>query len=472
MLSTHIIFVALIEKTMKQLLLSLVVLCLTHTYAQPFNIGHRTITYNDPSRTGGFGSGGGSGRQIQCEVYYPSDLGGENEPIAFYSNAPVIVFGHGFVMSWDAYQNIWEHYVPLGYIMVFPRTEGSFSPSHNDFALDLVVVGNRFKQDCTNPAFFCYDHFNGKSAVMGHSMGGGATFLAAANSNQTFDIAVGLAPAETNPSAVSAGANVSIESLIFSGSADLVTPPNDHHLPIYNALASSCKNFVSITGGNHCYFANANTACDFGESSSGSPATISRIEQHDTYFDGLDPFLDFHLMGNCAAWNDFLTYQSDSRIVSTSGCSRPAFTLPTVSINGNNLESSIATNIEWRFNGAPITETSAVLDGTIHGSGNYTVVWTDPITGCTLMSDTAIFTVVGLNELAIGIQCFPNPFYDHLTIESKAILTNCELVDAAGRLILSMEPNSEHVILNTSDLRSGVYVLKLNDVEHVRLVKN
>ena len=28
-------------------------------------VGHTTITFNDPTRTGGFGSGGGAGRQIQ-----------------------------------------------------------------------------------------------------------------------------------------------------------------------------------------------------------------------------------------------------------------------------------------------------------------------------------------------------------------------------------------------------------------------
>ena len=37
-----------------------------------FQIGHTTLTFNDPTRNGVFGSGEGPGRQIQSEVYYPT----------------------------------------------------------------------------------------------------------------------------------------------------------------------------------------------------------------------------------------------------------------------------------------------------------------------------------------------------------------------------------------------------------------
>jgi len=71
-----------------------------------FSIGHTTITFNDPNRTGGFGSGGGAGRQIQTEIYYPAAMAGDNVPVSV-GEFPVVVIGHGFVMSWDAYANIW-----------------------------------------------------------------------------------------------------------------------------------------------------------------------------------------------------------------------------------------------------------------------------------------------------------------------------------------------------------------------------
>jgi predicted dienelactone hydrolase len=91
------------------------------------SIGHTTITFNDPTRSGGVGSGGGPGRQIQTEIYYPATSAGTSTPFAS-GKFPIIVFGHGFAMTWDAYSNIWEHYVPRGYIMAFVRTESSLFP--------------------------------------------------------------------------------------------------------------------------------------------------------------------------------------------------------------------------------------------------------------------------------------------------------------------------------------------------------
>ena len=66
-------------------------------------------------------------------------------------------------------------------------------------------------------------------------------------------------------------------ALIFSGTADGVTPAAEHHTPIYNGLASSCKNFVNITGGGHCYYAQTNFNCDFGESTSSPNISIDVI---------------------------------------------------------------------------------------------------------------------------------------------------------------------------------------------------
>lgn len=269
-------------------------------------IGHTTITFNDPSRTGGFGTGGGSGRQIQTEIYYPASVAGDNVPI---SNGvfPVIVFGHGFAMSWDAYQNIWEHYVPLGYVLAFPRTEGSLfpAPSHADFGLDLALVGQRMQLENTSSTSIFYQHLTANTAVMGHSMGGGATVLAAQN-NSTVKTIIGLAPAETNPTAIGAAGFVSVPAVVYSGTADGVTPPAEHHIPIYDGLASSCKTIVNIVGGAHCYFANTNFNCDFGEATSSTGISITREEQHARTFASLDFWLDFQLKGNSIALNAFL----------------------------------------------------------------------------------------------------------------------------------------------------------------------
>lgn len=280
---------------------------LSFTTLAQYPIGSTTITFNDASRTGGYGSGGGSGRQIQTEVYYPATAAGVGSSVAT-GVFPVITFGHGFAMSWDAYQNIWEHYVPLGYIVVFPRTEGSLfpAPSHGDFGLDLKLVDEKMILLNSNAASPFYQKISSNSAIMGHSMGGGATILAGAG-NTSVETIIGLAPAETTPSAILASSNVTVPAIIFSGSQDGVTPPNDNHLPIYNGVASSCKSFVSIIGGGHCYFANSNFNCDFGETTSSTGITITRAEQQTKTYSVLDPWFDYILKGNSTAYSSYLT---------------------------------------------------------------------------------------------------------------------------------------------------------------------
>jgi predicted dienelactone hydrolase len=304
---------------MKGLHLFALLLITTSAFAQ-YQIGHTTITFNDPSRTGGFGSGGGSGRQIQTEIYYPAVVAGEDVACAADS-FPVIVFGHGFAMSWDAYENIWEHYAPKGYILAFPRTEGGLFPvpSHGDFGLDLNIVANRMQAENALTGSIFEDHVRVATALMGHSMGGGASALAASG-NSFIKTYVGLAPAETTPSAITAASGITVPSIVFSGSEDGVTPPADHHLPIYNALSADCKTFVSITGGGHCYFADPNDNCDGGEFLTSFGITITRQEQHDFTFAVLDPWLEYTLYGDSQGLNDALTISSVGDYSTQSTC--------------------------------------------------------------------------------------------------------------------------------------------------------
>jgi hypothetical protein len=151
-----------------------------------------------------------------------------------------------------------------------------------------------------------YQKISSNSAIMGHSMGGGATILAGSG-NTSVETIIGLAPAETTPSAITSSTGVTVPALIFSGSQDGVTPPNDNHLPIYNGLSSDCKSFVSIVGGGHCYFANTNFNCDFGESTSSGGISITRAEQQAKTYSILDPWFDYILKGNSASYSTYLS---------------------------------------------------------------------------------------------------------------------------------------------------------------------
>jgi dienelactone hydrolase len=288
--------------------------------AQVYNIGHVTLTFNDPIRTGGFGSGAGPGRQIQTEVFYPSNTTGEDVEVA-NGKFPLVIFGHGFLMAWDAYRNIWESIVPRGYIIVIPRTESGMSPNHAEFSDDLSLSLRRMIEAGSGGVGLFKDKISDKSAFMGHSMGGGAAFLAASK-NESITTIVALAPMNTNPPATNAAIDVKCPALILSGSADGVTVPSVHHHPIYEALASACKFLVSIRGGAHCYFANASWSCDIGEIMVSSAVKITRVEQQGIMNDYMISWLNHYLREDGPSGMGFLgLLRSDDRITYLESCS-------------------------------------------------------------------------------------------------------------------------------------------------------
>jgi hypothetical protein len=165
-------------------------------------------------------------------------------------------------------------------------------------------------------------------------MGGGAAFLGAAG-NGSIQTLVTFAPAETNPSAIAAAAQVSVPSLVFAASEDCVTPIAAHAQPMYDALSVVCKAFVNITGGGHCYFGDNNALCSFGELTCAPNLTITREQQHDVVTDLTDLWLDHHLRGSSAALNDLLdSLSTGSRYQALNTCfstlelerTRPPFT--------------------------------------------------------------------------------------------------------------------------------------------------
>lgn len=290
---------------------------------QAYQTGHLQRTFTDSSR---------SGRSIPCEIYYPAIAAGDNTSPA-EGQFPVLAFGHGFVMPWSVYDVFWQNLVPQGFIMVFPTTEQGFSPSHLNFGKDLAFVLRELKRENSNPDFLLTGKVDSATAVMGHSMGGGSAFLALASDSSISAIAT-FAPANTNPSAITAASDIHKPALVFSGSNDCVTPPAVHQQPMYNSLSSACKSFISITGGNHCQFASFNLNCSFGQSTCSPQATISAAVQQGLVFTHLLPWLRYYLKKECAAGTEFqdnlasvqgTSSQQNCSLSCTSTHSEPAF---------------------------------------------------------------------------------------------------------------------------------------------------
>jgi hypothetical protein len=285
--------------------------CLT-LFAQPFQIGRTTLNLFDAARN----------RTIATEVFYPADSNANNVPVTTLTNEafPLLSFGHGFVMTFEAYQNFWEELVPQGYIMAFPKTEGSITPSHTNFAKDLAFVIEAMNELTTDSNSLFFTRISPKNAVMGHSMGGGCALLAKQYSNQINHV-VTFAAAETNPSAISASSTIDLPSFTIAGMNDCVTPPATNQLPIYNELQSNCKNYLGIIGASHCQMADFNFFCSVGDGSCSPSPTITRDEQHQIIFSYLNLWLDYNLKENCVSGELFEALKTnDETNVTNSNC--------------------------------------------------------------------------------------------------------------------------------------------------------
>ena len=261
--------------------------------AQSYNIGHTNMAFFDEARN----------RSISTEIYYPADETGENVELA-NGGFPVIVFGHGFLMAYEAYANFWTELVPKGYIMAFPTTEMSLSPAHEELGADIRFVADEVLNLNNNESTILYNSIHAKIALMGHSMGGGASLLASEN-NANISTVINFAAAETSPSAIMAAANVNVPALIFTGEEDCVAPEIENQIPMYEAINSDCKTLIKVKNGGHCYFADNNFACNLGETFCGNDFVITREEQHETTFAFLNLWLDYTLYDNEHALMEF-----------------------------------------------------------------------------------------------------------------------------------------------------------------------
>ena len=175
----------------------------------------------------------------------------------------------------------------------------------------MAFLVTQMQSEGASASSLFYNAIDATSAVMGHSMGGGAAFLAM-QANPNITALAAMAPAETNPSAVGAAANIQRPALIFSGINDCVAPPADHQLPMYNALASGCKSYLGIVGGDHCQFASPNFNCTFGQSTCSPQGTISATTQQAAVLDNLIPWLDHYLKNDCTRGEAFQSNVSNN----------------------------------------------------------------------------------------------------------------------------------------------------------------
>ncbi len=406
---------------MKRLFISLFTF-LAFTGLAQYQVGHMSINFKDASRTGGYSiSGGiqmpGTGRDIGTEVYYPATTAGNNAAVAT-GTFPVVVIGHGFSMTWDSYDNIYNRLAAKGYIVALPRTEGSLSPSHSDFGNDLKSLAVQLVALNTVSTPTTLIGFNGKvaptNAIGGHSMGGGCSFLSAAN-NTSITCLFNLAAANSNTAGVSSiqsASLVTVPTLVIGGQRDCIADTAANQNPMYNGTASSIKFKVILKDLTHCDYGNGtNFNCTFGQGTSGCSNTISNALALDRYMTYLEPFLAHQLKHDCSEGNRFMdSIQSLSSLRT-----------------GRRITGTIASalNISIAGGGASVC---AGTQATLTASGANTYVWTGGITNGAAFTPTVSqnYSVTATNSVGcsktVSTSITVNPIPTVAAVSSSSLI--------------------------------------------------
>jgi dienelactone hydrolase len=213
--------------------------------------------FSQPQNQGPYQSGWTSvtlnreGRNLNSIIYYPSFIEGNNAQIDTL-NGPyqVISFGHGFFMQNSYYISLFKHLASYGYVVIAPQFP---DVNHLQLGFDLIFCADYFKLQNQNADSRFYNLIDtAKVGLSGHSMGGGASLLAAAN-DSSITVAAPLAAAETNPSAISVMNQIKGVVYLISAENDGVTPVAANQFPMFNN-ALPVKALPVIKGGNHTKF--------------------------------------------------------------------------------------------------------------------------------------------------------------------------------------------------------------------------
>ncbi|MBK8465379.1 MAG: dienelactone hydrolase family protein [Chloracidobacterium sp.] len=216
--------------------------------------GYRSVTVTRSNAT-----------TFTARLYYPATTSGQNTT---YDGSgapyPAITFGHGFFQAVSTYQSTLEHLATHGYFVIASNSESGLFPSHQNFANDLRTCLDylTLENSSSTSALFNQVAIN-RFGASGHSMGGGASILAASQDTRIKALA-NLAAAETNPSATAAMPAIAAPLMLISGGADTIVPVSSNGQLMYNA-AGTAKILPIIQGGWHCGFQDANGfGCDSG----------------------------------------------------------------------------------------------------------------------------------------------------------------------------------------------------------------
>ena len=178
----------------------------------------------------------------------------------------------------------------------------------------------------------------------------------------------------------------------------------------------------------------------------------------------------------------FLLYWSIDSLsieeVSSTPCETPAPTGDAVQIlpEGSTIADIdvVGTNINWYLDAA-LTQS---LNTTTEVEDMTTYYATQTIDNCE--SDEALAVLIEVEPLSVNgfditsVKTYPNPVKDSLTITAEHELTEIQLFNLLGQMVISQKANGNAVSVDMSSLTAGTYILKikaLNSEKTLKIVK-
>ncbi len=199
----------------------------------PFAFSSFSVT-----RPNGFGAG---------TVYYPSNAGGTVGAIAI---VPGFLARQSSINWWGP--RLASH----GFVVITIDTRSSFDQPASRATQQMAALRQVVALAGTSSSPLYRKVDTARLGVMGWSMGGGGTLLAARD-NPTLKAAAPQAPWNSSTTNFS---SMTVPTLIFACESDSTAPVRSHAEPFYNSMTRNSKQYLEINNGSHsCANGGSNT---------------------------------------------------------------------------------------------------------------------------------------------------------------------------------------------------------------------
>ncbi len=229
-------------------------------------------------------------------IYYPDSAGvfpGSAVP------APIVAFGHGWMIGISSYYSYAQHLASWGYVVVLPTYSNPLiRPEHDKRARLMADAARWVAARDTVPG----DHFFGRLdrwnwGFVGHSMGGSISMLAAdtLGLHDTLQAVAALASPQSNPQTHSE--HIIQPKLILAGGTDNIAPWRDVRQAFWSN-APAPGTFAVIRNAGHTDFMDGGAFIEqLVPPTPGRETTQLVVRRH------LTAFFERHLQGDSSEWN-------------------------------------------------------------------------------------------------------------------------------------------------------------------------